>query len=70
MSTGVCSQLVTSLVVMGHLCGDLVRVLETMEDDGSLTPSPPDMGLGELLCILRELLWELDGQCFTHCKVW
>lgn len=55
---------------MGHLRGDLVWVLETMEDDGSLTPSPPDMGLGELLCILRELLWELDGQCFTHCKVW
>lgn len=53
MSTGACSQLVTSLVVMGHLRGDLVWVLETVKDDVSLTPSPPDMGLGELICILR-----------------
>ena len=41
------------MVVMGHLHGDLVRVLEAMKDDVSLTPSPPDMGLGELIYILR-----------------
>lgn len=38
---------------MGHLCADLVQVLETTRDDLSLTPNLADMALGETAYILR-----------------
>lgn len=37
----------------GHLCAGLVQVLETPRDGLSLTPSLPDMSLGETVYILR-----------------